>query len=113
MIHLGEPSKGRVVEPIHKMRLCASRTQCLGLPHDEDDLLWTRAMYFKVEGVTFQWFALVANAGDWTHATTGACMRVEDGPVLWRCFLLAEVGHRRLQYPCQRSCENLDWNNAQ
>ena len=39
-------------------------------------------MYFKVEGMTFEGFALVANLSDWTHATTGACMWVEYGPEL-------------------------------
>jgi len=49
-------------------------------------------MYFKVERMTFEGFALVANLSDWAHATTGACMRVKHGLVLWG-FLVAEVGH--------------------
>ena len=63
------------------------------LPHDEDDFLWTAAMYFKVEGVTFERLVLVTNLSDWTLATTGACMRVEDGLELY--FLIVEVGHDR------------------
>ena len=47
------------------------------LPHDEDELLRTVAMHFKVEGMAFKGFALVANLSDWTHAATGACLRVE------------------------------------
>ena len=39
-------------------------------------------MYFKVEGMAFEGFALVANLSDWTHATTGARMWVEYGPEL-------------------------------
>ena len=52
-------------------------------------------MDFIVEGMTFEGFALVANLGDWAHATTGACMRVEYGLVFCRYFLVAEVGHGR------------------
>jgi hypothetical protein len=59
------------------------------LPHDEDDFLWAAAMYFKVEGITF----VVASLSDRTHATTGACMRVEHGLVLCGYFSVAEVGH--------------------
>lgn len=50
-------------------------------------------MYFKVEGMTFKRFVLVANLSDWTHATTGACMRVEHRLILWNYFLVPEVGH--------------------
>lgn len=85
MIHLGEPSKGRVVHPVDQMSETRVLDECGELPHDEDDFLWTVAMYFKVEGMTFERSALVANLSDWTHATTSACMRVEYG--------LGLVGH--------------------
>ena len=52
-------------------------------------------MYFKVEGVAFEWFVLVAHLSDWTHATTGACMRVEYRLELQSDFLVAEVGYGR------------------
>jgi hypothetical protein len=93
MIHLGEPSKGAVVQTADKLSLKRGFWMSGELPHDEDDFLWTAAMYFKVEGITFEGFALVANLSDWTHATTRACMRVEHGVCDY--FLVAEVGHGR------------------
>lgn len=83
MLYLREPSKGAVVHTADEVSIKCVFSKNLGRsPHDEDDFLWTTAMYFKIEGMTFERFALVANLSDWTHATTSACMRVKYGLVL-------------------------------
>lgn len=60
-------------------------------------------MNFKVEGMAFEGFALVTSLHDWTHATTGTCLRVEYGGKLYSYFKLVSHscgggGHHKLNY---------------
>lgn len=69
-------------------------------------------MYFEVKGMAFKRFVLVADLSDWTHATPGACMRVEEGLVLCCWLLVAEVHRRGLSKQCDRKlCMTSPWSH--
>jgi len=95
MLDLRFPGERTSVQSItHTIKHGSIRGYDRHAPHNENDLLWSRAMLLEVKRVALQRITLVSNLSDWTEAFTNTSWGIKNGCKFFAGFVRSKVGCR-------------------